>query len=135
MDTTTHGACKILRRLRDWGLLELHPAGSQSYYTLVPGLRPADAADREELAVDRGELKPDRGELVQDRGELEADRGKQLLAPSLLEAPAGLGSRPRRSPCGRWLRNSVWATGALRPGWLSSSEWKPPIFPIAISRR
>jgi hypothetical protein len=128
VDTTTHGACKILRRLRDWGLLELHPAGSQSYYTLVPRLRPADAADREELAVDRGELKP-------DRGELKADRGKQLLAPSLLETPAGLGSRPKRSPCGRWLRNSVWAAGALRPGWLSSSEWKPPIFPIAISRR
>jgi len=111
---STLGASQILWRLRDRGLLELHPAGSLSYYSRVPRLRPADAADRGELAVDRGELKPDRGELVPDRGE--------QLAPSLLEPIAGLGSRPRSQPlrqavaqlcAGHW-RTTAWLAEQLR---------------------
>jgi ATP-dependent DNA helicase RecG len=55
MGIDTLGASQILRRLRDRGLLELHPAGSQSFYTLAPRLRSADGADRVKQAVDRGE--------------------------------------------------------------------------------
>jgi len=74
MGLDTLGASQILRRLRDRGLLMLHPAGSQNFYTLAPRLRPAAGADRGELGADRGEP----------------------LAPSLLEAIAGLGVRPRK---------------------------------------
>jgi ATP-dependent DNA helicase RecG len=105
MGFDTLGASQILRRLRDRGLLELHPAGSQSFYTLTPRLRSAESADR--------------GELGPDRGELGADRGEQL-APSLLEAIAGLGVRPRKEPL---------------PGWRTSSKWRPAIFPSATSHR
>jgi ATP-dependent DNA helicase RecG len=48
MGFDTLGASQILRRLRDRGLLELHPAGSQSFYTLAPRLRSAESADRGE---------------------------------------------------------------------------------------
>jgi len=88
MGIDTLGASQILRRLRDRGLLELHPAGSQSFYTLAPRLRPADGADRVEQAVDRGELGPDRGELQVDRGE--------QLDSQLLQAIQSLGTRPRK---------------------------------------
>ncbi len=119
MGFDTLGASQILRRLRDRGLLELHPAGSQSYYTLTPRLRSAESADRGEQVLDRGELQSDRGELGPDRGELGADRGEQL-APSLLEAIAALGVRPRKEPL---------------PGWRTSSKWRPAIFPSATSHR
>lgn len=80
MGFDTLGASQILRRLRDRGLLELHPAGSQSFYTLAPRLRSAESADRGKQVLDRGEPQSDRGELGADRGE--------QLAPSLLEAIA-----------------------------------------------
>ena len=76
----TLGASQILRRLRDRGLLELHPAVSQSFYTLAPKLRLGGVADRGEQALDRGE---------------QLDRGEPL-DPSLVQAIAGLGSRPRK---------------------------------------
>ena len=83
-------ASGLLRRLRDRGLLELHGAGSASYYSLAPPDRrevDADrgefdldrrelAMDRMELGADRGEFDADRGELGADRGELDADRGE-----------------------------------------------------------
>ena len=106
MGLDTLGASQILRRLRDRDLLELHPAG---------------AADRGEQVLDRGELSSYRGELRPDRGELGADRGEQL-APSLLEAIAGLGVRPRREPlrqviaqlcAGHW-RTPSWLADQLR---------------------
>jgi hypothetical protein len=53
--TNILGGSQILRRLRDRGLLELDPAGSLSFYTLVPMPRPADAADRGAQTLDRGE--------------------------------------------------------------------------------
>ncbi|MFN6353183.1 MAG: ATP-binding protein [Cyanobacteriota bacterium] len=105
----TLGASQILRRLRDRGLLELHKAGSQSFYTLAPKLLGGDLPEREtpwlvreetvrdwgELPTDRGELGADRGELPRDRGELGADR-EEPLASDLQEAIASLGTRPRR---------------------------------------
>jgi ATP-dependent DNA helicase RecG len=93
MGFDTLGASQILRRLRDRGLLELHPAGSQSFYTLAPRLRSAESADR----------------------------GEQV-APSLLEAIAGLGVRPRKEPlrqviaqlcAGHW-RTPAWLADRLK---------------------
>jgi ATP-dependent DNA helicase RecG len=110
MGLDTLGASQILRRLRDRGLLELHARGSQSYYTLALPLRLHDAADRGEQVSDRGELQSDRGELGPDRGE--------QLAPSLLEAIAGLGVRPRKEPLRRVIAQLCaghWRT----PAWLA----------------
>ncbi|MEB3257024.1 MAG: hypothetical protein VKN83_01770 [Cyanobacteriota bacterium] len=93
MGFDTLGASQILRRLRDRGLLELHSAGSQSFYTLAPRLRSAESADR----------------------------GEQLV-PSLLEAIAGLGVRPRKEPlrqvvaelcAGHW-RTPAWLADQLK---------------------
>ena len=110
MGFDTLGASQILRRLRDRGLLELHPAGSQSFYTLAPRLRSAESADRGEQVLDRGELPSDRGELGADRGE--------QLAPSLLEAIAGLGVRPRKEPL-RQVIAQLCAGHWRTPGWLA----------------
>jgi ATP-dependent DNA helicase RecG len=91
----TLGASRVLGRLRDRSMLELHRAGAQSYYTLAPGLLPADHADRGELPVDRGELEADRGELAADRGELKTDR-VESLAPAMQGAIAEIGTRTRK---------------------------------------
>jgi ATP-dependent DNA helicase RecG len=106
-----HAASQILRRLRDRGLLELHPAGSQSYYTLTPKLRLGGVADRGEQALDRGELRSDRGEQVADRGE--------QLDPSLVQAIAGLGSRPRKERL-RAVMTQICANHWRSPSWLGN---------------
>ena len=144
MGFDTLGASQILRRLRDRGLLELHPAGSQSFYTLAPRLRSAESADRGEQVLDRGELQSDRGELGPDRGELGADRGEQL-APSLLEAIAALGVRPRKEPlrqviaqlcAGHW-RTPAWLADRLKmePGNLSNRHLAPMVRDGTLERR
>ena len=144
MGLDTLGASQILRRLRDRGLLELHPAGSQSYYTLAPRLRSAESADRGEQVPDRGELPSDRGELGPDLGELGADRGEQL-APSLLEAIAALGVRPRKEPlrqviaqlcAGHW-RTPAWLADQLKmePGNLSERHLAPMVRDGTLERR
>jgi ATP-dependent DNA helicase RecG len=144
MGFDTLGASQILRRLRDRGLLELHPAGSQSFYTLAPRLRSAESADRGEQVLDRGELPSDRGELGPDRGELGADRGEQL-APSLLEAIAGLGVRPRKEPlrqviaqlcAGNW-RTPAWLADQLKmeAGNLSERHLAPMVRDGTLERR
>ena len=123
MGLDTLGASQILRRLRDRGLLELHARGSQSYYTLALPLRLHDAADR-------GELGPDRGEQ---------------LAPSLLEAIAGLGVRPRKEPlrrviaqlcAGHW-RTPAWLAGQLNieAGNLSDRHLAPMVKIGTLERR
>ena len=117
MGLDTLGASQILRRLRDRGLLELHPAGSQSYYTLALRLRLRDAADRGEQMPDRGELGLDRGEQMPDRGERRANQGVQLDR-RLQEAIAGLGLRPRKEllrPVIEQLCAGEWRT----PAWLA----------------
>ena len=144
MGLDTLGASQILRRLRDRGLLELHPAGSQSYYTLALRLRLRDAADRGEQVLDRGELQSDRGELRPDRGELGADRGEQL-DPSLLEAIAALGVRPRKEPlrqviaqlcAGHW-RTPAWLADQLKmqAGKLSDRHLAPMVKIGTLERR
>ena len=137
MGFDTLGANQILRRLRDRGLLELHPAGSHSYYTLTPRLRSAESADRREQVLDRGELGPDRGELGADRGE--------QLAPSLLEAIAALGVRPRKEPlrqviaqlcAGHW-RTPAWLADQLKmeAGNLSNRHLAPMVRDGNLERR
>jgi len=144
MGLDTLGASQILRRLRDRGLLELHARGSQSYYTLALRLRLRDAADRGEQVPDRGELQSDRGEQVPDRGEQVPDRGEQL-APSLLEAIAGLGVRPRKEPlrrviaqlcAGHW-RTPAWLADQLKmeAGNLSDRHLAPMVKIGTLERR
>jgi ATP-dependent DNA helicase RecG len=143
MGLDTLGASQVLRRLRDRRLLELHRAGSQSYYTLEPRLRVADAADRGEHHADRGELGADRGELRSDRGELHADRGD--LAPSLQQAIAGLGGRPRKERlrqvigqlcAGHW-RTAAWLADQLNieAGNLSDRHLAPMVRDGTLERR
>ena len=143
MGLDTLGASQVLRRLRDRRLLELHRAGSQSYYTLEPRLRVADAADRGEHHADRGELGADRGKLRSDRGELHADRGD--LAPSLQQAIAGLGGRPRKERlrqvigqlcAGHW-RTAAWLADQLNieAGNLSDRHLAPMVRDGTLERR
>jgi hypothetical protein len=66
----------------------------------------------------RGELQSDRGELRPDRGDLGTDRGEQL-APSLLEAIARLGVRPRKEPLRQEIEqlcDGHWRTPCLAGG-------------------
>jgi ATP-dependent DNA helicase RecG len=112
----TLAASQVLRRLRDRQLLELHPAGGASFYTL------ARRADRGELDPDRGELDPDRGELDPDRGELDPDRGAGEPPGSADGEAVGeltaaerrlvqsLGTRPRKEK----LRRVIQALGRRR---------------------
>jgi ATP-dependent DNA helicase RecG len=129
MGLDTLGASQVLRRLRDRRLLELHRAGSQSYYTLEPRLRVADAADRGERHADRGELGADRGEL----------------APSLQQAIAGLGGRPRKERlrqvigqlcAGHW-RTAAWLADQLNieAGNLSDRHLAPMVRDGTLERR
>lgn len=115
----TLDASLLLRRLRDRNLLELHPHGANSYYTLPAIL--LTPADRGEFDTYRGELEADRGEITQDRGELGADRGE--LPTEIAAAIAQLGERPRKERlravivmlCG--LRD--WTTPAELSRWLN----------------
>lgn len=80
--------------LRDRGLLELHAAGSQSFYTLAQHLSGCS-----------------------DRGELLLDRGEQL-AVDLKQAVISLGVRPRKNKLRKviaMLCEDDWRT----PAWLS----------------
>jgi ATP-dependent DNA helicase RecG len=165
MGLDTLAASQILRRLRDRELLELHPAGSQSYYTLGPGLlvgdRPGHGSlvlDRGELPVDRGELGPDRGELPTDRGELRADRGEFGpisttvtagdsfdLDPALHQALASLGTRPRKEKlrqvigllCSDQWRSGAWLAQFLsyKPGNLANRHLGPMVKEGMLERR
>jgi len=124
----------LLRRLRGRNLLELHPHGAQSYYTLPPVLQahtelavflpdpPGEAVDRGELAADRGEPGTDRGEPGTDRGEPSADRGEPgtdrgELPPEIMQAIAELGTRPRKEK----VRAVIKALCSVRE-WSSPSE-------------
>lgn len=114
MDTLQASA--VLRRLRDRGLLELHGAGSASYYQWHGADRGELGADRGELGADRGELGADRGGLGvnleglgADRGELGADRGK--LPPDLQALLTKMGPRPRKER----LRSALYRICELRP--------------------
>jgi ATP-dependent DNA helicase RecG len=165
MGLDTLAASQILRRLRDRELLDLHPAGSQSYYTLGPGLLAGDrpdqgkpVLDRGELAADRGELGPDRGELPADRGELGADRGESGpisttvtagdildLDPALHQALASLGTRPRKEKlrqvigllCSDQWRSGAWLAQLLsyKPGNLANRHLGPMVKEGMLERR
>jgi ATP-dependent DNA helicase RecG len=106
-------ASRLLGRLRDRSLLELHPHGANSYYTLPPILLPTNnqaefaqieggsAADRGEPLADQGEpsriegsSSVDQGGLHTDRGDLPSDRGE--LPPEIQAAIQQLGERPRK---------------------------------------
>jgi ATP-dependent DNA helicase RecG len=109
----TLSASLLLRKLRDRSLLELHPHGANSYYTLPPTL--SGAMDRGEQGADRGEQSADRGEQSADRGEQSADRGE--LAPEILTAIEHLGVRPRKER----LRAVIAAICAQR-GWTTPAD-------------
>jgi ATP-dependent DNA helicase RecG len=127
----TLGASRVLGRLRDRSMLELHRAGAQSYYTL----------GQELLAGDR----PDQGKLALDRGELAADRGG-LLDAELQQVLASLGTRPRKEKlrqaiarlCSDQWRSVAWLASLLKfePRNLSGRHLTPmlkdglPLHPI-----
>lgn len=122
----------ILRGLRDRELLELHGAGSASFYELgvkakadrpeletdrgeLEADRPELGPDRPELEADRGESEVDRGELEADRGELEADRGELAgLPPDIGALVAALGKKPPK----KRLRQALLRLAELKP-------WRP----------
>jgi ATP-dependent DNA helicase RecG len=165
MGLDTLAASQILRRLRDRELLELHPAGSQSYYTLGPGLWADDRPDQGKLVLDRGERLADRGELGPDRGELPADRGGLVsdrgefgaapstvtageildLDPALHQALASLGTRPRKEKlrqvigqlCSDQWRTGAWLAGLLnrQPQNLSDRHLSPMVKDGLLERR
>ncbi len=81
----TLNASLLLRKLRDRSLLELHPHGANSYYTLPSILSEA---------TDRGERDANRGERDANRGERDAGRGEPT--PEILAAIGQLGARPRK---------------------------------------
>ena len=144
MGLDTLRASQILRRLRDRKLLELHPAGSQSFYTLAPGLAPDDRDERGRVCVDRGELDPDRGDLPSDRGEFEPDRG-ELIDPKLRQAITLLGARPRKEKlrrvisqlCSSHWRTSAWLAQQLNldPGNLAERHLGPMVKAGSLERR
>lgn len=144
MGLDTLGSSQILRRLRDRALLELHPAGSQSYYTLDPRLLAGDRPDQGQLALDRGELAVDRGEFEPDRGELPADRG-EFLDPALQQTLASLGARPRKEKLRQVLAQLCsyqWRTGAwlaqqlkLEPRNLADRHLGPMVKDETLERR
>lgn len=83
----TLAASRLLRGLRDRGMLRLHARGADSYYTLSGALGKPGSRSLSLFDVDRGELGADRGELGADRGE---------LPPEIRQAIDGLGPRPRK---------------------------------------
>ena len=139
----TLGASQVLRRLRDRSMLELHRAGSQSYYTLGSGLL-GDRTDQGTLALDRGELTADRGGLGPDRGGLGPDRGG-LLDPELQQVIASLGTRPRKEKlrqaichlCSDQWRSVAWLASLLKlkPRNLSDRHLTPMLKDGLLERR
>ena len=147
----TLAASQVLRRLRDRSMLELHRAGSQSYYTLGPALLAGDRPDRGKLVLDRGELAADRGGFPADRGGfspdrrgLELDRGG-LTDPELQQVIAALGNRPRKEKlrqaigqlcAGQW-RSVAWLAALLRfePRNLSDRHLTPMLKDGLLERR
>jgi ATP-dependent DNA helicase RecG len=126
----TLGASQVLRRLRDRTLLELHPAGPQSFYTL-------DSRLVTEKAPYRGELPADRGELPADRGEFQDPALKQLLLT--------LGTRPRKEKlrlvigqlcAGQW-RSGAWLAQLLKlkPRNLADRHLSPMVKDRILERR
>lgn len=111
MDTLT--ASLLLRKLRDRSLLELHPHGANSYYTLAGTL--GQAADRGEPGTDRGELGADRGEPATDGGEQPADR--EEVPPQISALISQLGIRPRKER----IRAVIEAICSQRP-WTTPAE-------------
>ena len=122
-----------LRRLRDRSLLDLHPHGANSYYTLPTTLsaptqplidqdnRGEPSPDRGGLTENRGEPALDRGELAPNRGERDTDRGE--LAPEVLAAIQQLGTRPRkerlRAVIASICAQRDWTTPAELARWLN----------------
>lgn len=107
----TLGASALLRRLRDRGLLDLHPAGAASFYTLPDVLQVGSGG----AAADRGGLGADREEPGTDWGELDSDRGEARATadlPSPVRAALDrLGQRPRKER----LRSVLVDLCSLRP--------------------
>jgi len=154
----TLAASQVLRRLRDRSMLELHRAGSQSYYTLGPALLAGDRPDQGKLVLDRGELAADRGELPADRGGFSPDRGGLeldrgglgpdrggLLDPELQQVIASLGTRPRKEKlrqaigqlcAGQW-RSVAWLAALLKfePRNLSDRHLTPMLKDGLLERR
>lgn len=107
----------------------MHPAVSQSFYTLAPKLRLGGVADRGEQALDRGE---------------QLDRGEPL-DPSLVQAIAGLGSRPRKERlraviaqiCANHWRSPSWLGNQLRidPSKLTERHLGPMVKQGLLERR
>ncbi len=89
----TLNASLVLRGLRDKELLELHPYGSRSYYTLPSHLTEI-GPETGELEPVTGELEPVTGELGPETGELEPVTGE--LPIHIQELIARLGQRPPR---------------------------------------
>lgn len=114
-----------LRRLRDRSLLDLHPHGANSYYTLpttlsAPTQPLIDQDNRGEPSPDRGGLTENRGEPALDRGELAPNRGELPL--EILRAIAKRGAKPRKEKL-RAIIESIcamreWTTPAELGGWL-----------------
>ncbi|MGB5147005.1 MAG: ATP-binding protein [Porticoccaceae bacterium] len=131
MDTLA--ASLLLRKLRDRSLLDLHPHGANSYYTLPTtlsaptqplidrGNRGEPSPDRGGLIENRGEPALDRGELATNRGERDTDRGE--LAPEVLAAIQQLGTRPRkerlRAVIASICAQRDWTTPAELARWLN----------------
>ena len=79
----TLDASRLLRGLCDKNLLELHPHGSNSYYTLTSSLMASGGAEVREFAPEVGELGPEVGELERATGELVPEVGE--LGPEVGE--------------------------------------------------
>jgi len=98
----TLGASALLRKLRDRGLLDLHPAGSASYYELGPGVEPSSVAEGAAELRETSDRDPKSGELVSETGELASKTGgsprerKRAVAQGSRERP----SQARRSSGG-----------------------------------
>lgn len=100
-------ASRMLGRLGDRKLLELHGGGAASYYTLVGRAGAAGGADRNQSVAERRDFDPDRNQLDEDRNQSGADRNQVPGAQEASAIPDGLprtlvaairerGARPRK---------------------------------------
>ncbi len=87
----TLDASRLLRGLCDKNLLELHPHGPNSYYTLTSSLMASGGAEVREFTPEVGELEPVTGELRPEVGELEPVTGE--LRPEVGELPIRIQER------------------------------------------
>lgn len=88
IDTLT--ASRVLRRLRDRGLLEKQGAGSQTHYVLTHPPMPASISTRVDAAAG-GDSSPSRGGLV------ESPHVLATLPPELQERIQAAGAKPRQA--------------------------------------